>query len=712
MILTKFSASPRLRFIDDNFGSFLASFGYSLYPDAFPHFVKPIKVATERRESESDVLGPQDLLLHMADNEKSFDLAQLAAIFTPRVAFHSETRRSLSLVIGDTAADRLMHWLAFGLYRNIPGFYTFVLSPAYVEDREFLTAFVHFLNTRAAVVPYGGVPHISVRSASLNEERLTPIWEKIRTVNTEATQFLRPGKLEDMIPNDSALREVEEKREWDWHELAVQEVAWTEVSSSQGVLRVPPLRPAQLRDVRDGSGLELGVWALDLDIERRDTLPSRTARQYWHFPRRLRIHGAFISPYEVFRRGWYPRASREGHLVLFADLEGELPPVKLCDDETAFSYALERGRDWPDFPYSANRTRGGPYAAIRPSDIGRYLIGALRLLGGLQTAEAFLLHKYWREIFEQLGGVIGDFRHESVKAILKRRLSTDSTFSMRDGDWDRLTKLVLSEARAVRMPRVSLSYGELRRRHEILVDELRRKNEISILEKDEAAETIAARISMLGDQIARERASLAKSVESLCVRGILHQGYERWCKTCYYMNWFEITAVRPTLTCAVCGTQQSAPANEPWRFQLNGFLREGLKEHGLLAVVWCLGRLSKRAKKSFFYLGPHQMLTNLASTERLTAEREVDLLCVIDGVVHLCEVKSSSRRFSLAPIVEVAKRIRPDVVTLAIMEEEPASAADRGQELKQALNGLGIESGLLWLQDQDLKGDATLPELP
>ena len=61
---------------------------------------------------------------------------------------------------------------------------------------------------------------------------------------------------------------------------------------------------------------------------------------------------------------------------MFTGFGEEPPPISFPDDETAFRYALEQGRDWLP-PSRADRGVGpsGPYAWSRPSDKGRYLIG-------------------------------------------------------------------------------------------------------------------------------------------------------------------------------------------------------------------------------------------------------------------------------------------------------------------------------------------------
>jgi hypothetical protein len=85
------------------------------------------------------------------------------------------------------------------------------------------------------------------------------------------------------------------------------------------------------------------------------------------------------------------------------------------------------------------------------------------------------------------------------------------------------------------------------------------------------------------------------------------------------------------------------------------------------------------------------------------------LIAVVDGVVHLCEVKSSSRDIDLTSLIEVAKRLRPDVVTLAVMEGPSPRLNTKIGELKRGLIGTGIEAEVLTFWADDRSNDAYLP---
>jgi hypothetical protein len=90
-------------------------------------------------------------------------------------------------------------------------------------------------------------------------------------------------------------------------------------------------------------------------------------------------------------------------------------------------------------------------------------------------------------------------------------------------------------------------------------------------------------------------------------------------------------------------------------------------------------------------------------------DHEADLIVVVDGIVHLCEVKSSSRDIDLTSLIEVAKRLRSHVVTLAVMEATSPRLNAKFEELKRGLTGTGIEAELLTFRADDRSNDAYLP---
>jgi hypothetical protein len=207
-----------------------------------------------------------------------------------------------------------------------------------------------------------------------------------------------------------------------------------------------------------------------------------------------------------------------------------------------------------------------------------------------------------------------------------------------------------------------------------------------------------------------ERRTLATSVKYLCQREILHQGHEWRCRQCFNNNWVSLDDMKRVMVCEVCGTSEPAPVAESWHFKINGFVLEGLKEHGALPAIWCLTKCAQRANSSFFYLDAHELFFTEESANKGKPDAELDLLIVADGVVRLVEAKASGQGIEIAKTAELAKRVRPDLVTLAVMEVGSSPGlAQKLSELRQQLAGTDIAADLMTLEPGDIEESPTLP---
>jgi hypothetical protein len=708
LVVDSVPGQPRDRFVGDNFGSYAESFDWWPLPENLTDVIRPLTIAAEellrdpRRGYRLDgetVPNTVALLRRMATERNSIGIAQLAADSTPRIEIRDRFTEAFSLIVGDTFSDRVIFWndrsvVPPYLGKNLA---TLIVSPARLEDTDFFAALTEFLKRRNGVQRSSGSPWVNIRSTSLSADQLAAFRDRFQAADSwNGYHVAAITSVDDIVPSEEGLRR---SRGLVTGHILDRSAQWKEFPAVGAAIRPPTAMPAHLQSVQGPSMAAVGAWALDVDIERQNNLTRFSNVQHsWCLPRRLRMHGAFLKPYEgpkVGSRLRCPRASREGHLVLFTECGEDPPAIALPDDEMAFRYALEQGYDWP--PFSRRDSGGpptGPYAWSRPSDKGRYLMGALRLMGGLQNAGAILLHDYWRTVFQELGGAIANARIDGIKATLKKRLRK-GTIETED-DWERVARLVATEAHRVRIPLQSLSFEELRKRHAPLLEQERQFLEENQTENPE-------------EWMEHAQVSLPRSVQWLCTQTVLYQGHEWRCRTCYHTNWNDMSALQPKLSCEVCGTSEAAPVDKPWDFRLNGFLREALKEHGLLALVWCLIQLEERARNTFYFLGPHDLFLTLPENEVSSADREADLICVIDGRVHLCEVKSSARQINIARLADVAKQLRPDVVTLAIMDVASAKLKAKSHALKQALIGTDIHTELLTLEERTFDKNAYLP---
>lgn len=696
------------RFIDDNFGSPLGCFDYWPLPDHLNDVLRTISFGSEdaiakhsqnTRKSFHDAVNDiPSLLKTLSIRRNAYGLSQLSADSVPRLDYRDHRREAFALIIGDSFNDRLLYWNIRSLLPSYFGreFVCLIISKESIFDEAYFDALVEFLKVRNSVRPNQNTPTIQVSSTSVEVHALKEIIEKLNSRDRwNYYTISNINRIEDIIPDSKSRRYVGDLTTALWFS---RENTWREFPVSGPSVNPPSVLPQPILGLNVPSRATTGAWALDLEIERANNLTRFSNVQHtWRLPRRLRLHGAFRGAYEGLSHGHYrySRATQTGFLSVFVDFLQNTPEIHLPDDETVFRYGLERGNDWPSPTRSASPSGpDGFYGWTRPSDKGRYLIGALELFGGLQNCGSVLLHSFWKSVFDQLGGAAGADRREQIKKTLKKKIK--NKIIENEGDWDRLASLVSNEAHQVRLPLRVLNFDILEMQHQALVEE--EHEEIGGTKTDSS------------DSWAEDaKESLRRSVQWLCSRGVLHQGYEWRCHNCFNSNWSQIGSLKAILNCEVCGNQKILPVNKSWDFRLNTSLRDALREHGLLALIWCLLKLEGRAKQSFYYTGPRELFSHYPNDNNDYTLNEADLLCVVDGKVHLCEVKSSSRDISVTSIIDVAKKIRPDTVVLAVLEEKSQRVESKFNEIRITLRLDGINSELLTLKEGDFSRSSYLP---
>jgi hypothetical protein len=122
------------------------------------------------------------------------------------------------------------------------------------------------------------------------------------------------------------------------------------------------------------------------------------------------------------------------------------------------------------------------------------------------------------------------------------------------------------------------------------------------------------------------------------------------------------------------------PADFRWHFYLNDFLAEGLREHGMLGLVWCLSQLQWTARESFFFAPPLGLYRAIPQDRRAPPNKEVDICCALDGRFVIGAVKESAREINDAlgdDLVQLAADVRADKVVIACMDQGAARTVER-----------------------------------
>lgn len=132
-----------------------------------------------------------------------------------------------------------------------------------------------------------------------------------------------------------------------------------------------------------------------------------------------------------------------------------------------------------------------------------------------------------------------------------------------------------------------------------------------------------------------------------------------------------------------------------------------MQDHSVLSLVWLLSALCDRARHSLIFVEP----TTFGFTdESVEPDAEADLLVILDGQALLCEVKSSWRDLRTSNItlfVALARRLRPDIALVAVMEEGQGPV----REIAQARAALAADGIIFELLTPNLTAQRDSPYL-
>jgi hypothetical protein len=146
-----------------------------------------------------------------------------------------------------------------------------------------------------------------------------------------------------------------------------------------------------------------------------------------------------------------------------------------------------------------------------------------------------------------------------------------------------------------------------------------------------------------------------------------------------------------------------------WHFRPNDFVIEAYRDHGVEAVVYGLFRLWDQARDSFYFT-PSMKLWEDYPEQPNAKPIEIDAIAVLDGLLYLCEAKNSGglSASDKAKLVSAAHRIRPNVLLLVTMDEDPKKmTADRVALQAELGNDVRVE--VMGFTPGALRRDPILP---
>ena len=660
------------RFLADNFGTYHASQGGSIYPQDAMTAARLLTIVAPEKQADRRYAVPRDLnsipseaiaVEEFAKN-RATSISLASTLFAPKLEIRAgRWSKSFNLVVGDTFADRIMFWNARLL---IPAWLDTDLCCLRVgldqmEDPEFLAVLGELLKRRNHVRgDGGGQTQVAVRSLSANATQLANAHEAVLSTRPGSLVTAEPSTgLNDIVPSADALKRAREGSRFGGGLFPRPD--WIRFMWSPPTARPPAITPDHLSDAPTRQAFTGGYWCTDF-IFQNDGPSLRFAEEnLWMLPRRWRMAGAFKPSF--VGESWHnvvppQRRSRDGNLTIFVSAHHPVEKIEVPTAYEALHHALavdgisakpDAEHEWI---YPPNKV-----IWMRPSNEARYLTGVLGMTEGLEGAIEFLLHPFLRETFARLGGTPNLAADKMVPTVnrLRTRAPREAAFDLRvEGEKLALADLIVKAARELKRPKIFVSYEDLKERWKVYCA------------ADKGSDQLRGQPDFDWDKYEEE--ALEEYLIELRRQQMMFQGHQWTCQKCHHRNWVDLDLLSYELSCEVCKQPTQAPVNIHWLFRPNEFLIESLRDHSVLSLVWLLKVLCERSRRSLIFVEP---MWFGFTHESDSPDKEADLLAVSDGEAILCEVKSSWRGLRLGDIsdfVALAKRLRPDTAVLAVME--------------------------------------------
>lgn len=702
------------QFLTDNFGTYHVSWGGGIYPpDAAAAVGLLTIVSPDKQAGPYGVPRDLDAIPNEMTAFKAFAEGRATSLSIASILFASKLdiragrwSGSFNLVVGETFADRILFWNARLL---IPAWLDtdlccFRVGLDQLREPEFLAVLGDLLKRRNHVnAGAGGQPQLTIRSASLGTDQLAEAHRLVMSTNPWSIIRSEAAiSLDDIVPSTDALRAARESNRFGGGLLPRPD--WTAFTWSAPIARPPASVPDHLSDAPPRQLFTTGYWCTDFTFEYDGPSPYFGDGNRWILPRRWRMAGAFKSSLvdePQFSRAPRPRRSRDGNLAIFVSIDHPIDTISVPTAYEAIRYALAADGAHAK-PAGEHKLVYPPSKVVwtYPSNEARYLIGVLGMTGGLERAASFLLHPFLREQFAKLGGTPNLPPDKAIPTLnrLTKRWRGEAAFDL-TGEAERraLTELIVKAARELKSPMGFVSYDDLKTSWEVHRAAYWAAH--AVQQRQEGSVDV--------DRNKREAESLDACLIELRRRQVMYQGHQWTCRRCHHRNWVDLASLSPELFCQVCKTPAQAPVDIRWLFRASEFLIESLRDHSVLSLVWALSALRERARHSLIFVEP---MWFGFTREAASPDAEADLLVILDGRAMLCEVKSSWHGLRLAHItdfVALARRLRPDVAMLAVMEAGPGPATDVA-EARAQLVAEQIEFELLTLDAYSPRDDPYL----
>lgn len=653
LILDRYPAWADDGFIKDNFGTLLGS--VNLFPShrQLADYARGLLLTPENppenrwhfpHEDIQEVYDGYSVSERMVRGERIVTLGYLSNLYCQRHHLDHPWRGAFCVVVGDSFEDRVACWNAALLFddAHTQAYKTLrvpVAASANAVQAGKIATFLRYSNWQGQ---NQGPAKIVVRSHSLAVPDLENFVAQLRTVTMSAVSVEAIESIDDCCPLNT-------QNVYSAHNVGNQPPVTVEAAVRDTVTALSVPAPIQISYCTGlNPFLSLGAWYVDLSIDRlNDTGRYSNVREVWTLPQRPQL-------VQKFHKASGARLLASGEISVTATADTPAIEVRQPDDSEVFESIVG---DEPHFAYQDLRSglkAGTAYKYSAASDKGRYLQGVLGIFGSLVDAASVFECHFWRNTFVKMAAPAEEQVQDAVVK-LKKRLTgkTGKLTAESSDDWERIAREVIA-LRGLRDPR-----------HNTTLPRLRKAWEEELIQACKTHQTLGeSSVEILQDGPRMLRQSLAM----LCEIGVFHRGHEWVCRHCSHRNWVSVDALREALACAVCHSDHALPIDLSLNFRLNEFVSACVREHDTLTVVSALSELQRQARRSFIFAPQTALFRDYPDGPRHAPDRELDIVCIVDGALTLGEAKANVSMISsieIATLAEVAHELKPDVVVLA-----------------------------------------------
>jgi len=595
---------------------------------------------------------------------------------------------SFCMVLGDSFTDRVSCWNAGLLFDDADQqiYKTLRLPTSVISDASRIERVQKFINGNNWINRYGGGPgRVTVRSSSLTDDQLKAFVAQIGGKGSWCSYEVKTiQSIEECCPPTP-----DRDRLSAWLPRQRDDDAAVQVPLRHRTESVAVPRPFHLQHANTAHPMcSEGEWIAQCLIDRtNDNGRYANIRGGWWIPRRGQLCRLFLS------NSTEGRITAGGQLAIPVHMKSDRIVITEPSDEDFFHYILHQ----PD-AYNYGDIRSvervtTPYRYSQPSDKGRYLKGVLGMFGSIDRAYEVLMHGFWRKQFARFASPADDQIPQITRTLQKRFVPQAGEYVFKTPEqWEKLARTFLSQAMNVRQPKHTV---KLRALQEDWKGDLARA-----IDTDKNLHDRREKI------LAEANEELARSLQTLCHEGAFHQGHSWSCRQCGYKNWTALEALKMTVECQVCQEPRQLPIDMEFDFRMNEFLATCLREHDTLSVVWALGKLSRRPDRELIFVPQTALYRKYPEEQNNAADRELDLLCVLNGKLVFGEVKASLSEIDkdeIDNLVALAREYQPDIVVIGAMVGEQAKLNTRLDQVRAQLGSDVAIEGLLGRSGEKLE---------